>query len=110
MQPKIRNLCVSLENKILNLRSLDPEQVCYCMAAWFMENKILFLMKEYDGCGLDELLKLNFKDYPTELSIYGDGKAKDLFGVKIIKSDKYRLINKIRALKDQKSLRLVYEE
>ena len=110
MQPKIRNLCVSLENKILNLRSLDPEHVCYCIAAWFMENKILFLMKEYDGCSLDELLKLNFKDYPTELSIYGDGKAKDLFGVKIIKSDKYRLINKIRALKDQKSLRLVYEE
>ena len=67
MQPKIRNLCVSLENKILNLRSLDPEHVCYCIATWFMENKILFLMKEYNGCGLDELLKLNFKDYPTEL-------------------------------------------
>ncbi len=110
MQPKIRNLCVSLENKILNLHPFDPEQVCCCIATWFIENKILFRMKEYDGCGLDELLKLNFKDYPTELSIYGDGKAKDLFGVKIIKSDKYRLINKIRALKDQKSLRLVYEE
>nr|WP_314118745.1 hypothetical protein [uncultured Campylobacter sp.] len=110
MQPKIRNLCLSLENRILNLHPFNPEQVCCCIATWFMENKILFLMKEYDGCGLDELLKLNFKDYPTELSIYGDGKAKDLFGAKIIKSDKYRLINKIRVLKDQKSLRLVYEE
>ena len=68
-----------------------------------MENKILFLMKEYDGCGLNKLLKLNFKDYPTELSIYGDGKAKKFFGVKISKSDRYRLINILRALKDQKS-------
>ena len=66
MQPKIRNLCLSLENRILNLHPFNPEQACCCIATWFIENKILFRMKEYDGCGLDELLKLNFKDYPTE--------------------------------------------
>ena len=61
MQPKIRNLCLSLENRILNLHPFNPEQVCCYIATWFMENKILFRMKEYDGCGAIDLRRQKSK-------------------------------------------------